>query len=447
MLAANMSLPAFAENNTDSADFDAYVQTEFEKTHIPGMSVQIVDKDSVLFAQTYGNCDSLDDGFIIGSLSKSFTAVCIMQLVEQGKLSLSDPISKYLSEENQESKTTVLQLLNQTSGIKTYDTVEKHSLSDVPVEFEYANVNYGLLGKIIENVSGEDYSTYIQKNVFDPLGMEQSFTSLEKAKSSGMTPGNRNYFGFFKESEYAYPDNSYTGWITVPAGYIISSTNDMGRYMQMYLNGGANILQKTSVDEMMFNSVNFEGGYKYGMGLGTTQSSSGGLMVVHGGNVENYTTYMIMMPEQNIALIAMFNGCDYFVANEMAVKLAINSLSKYRGVGEKTLDENTYRNSHLLINVIFLVLLIIAVLPLILFKRWRTKNVTESKKRGILLTCLIHAVLPSIILAIPVLISTPMAVVKGFVPDVFIILILSSGILYLTGLIKLICYIRGAKQK
>ena len=94
-----------------------YIESEFDKTHIPGMSVEIVDATQVLFAETYGNCETLEQPFIIGSISKSFTALAIMQLVEQGQIELTAPISNYLRDIDPDTKTTVKQLLNQTSGI------------------------------------------------------------------------------------------------------------------------------------------------------------------------------------------------------------------------------------------------------------------------------------------------------------------------------------------
>ena len=85
---------------TSSPDYDKIskqLADDVKKHHIPGMAVMVVDKDSVLFQETYGNCNSIDTPFIIGSMSKSFTAVAIMQLVEENKIDLNKPVSEYIN--------------------------------------------------------------------------------------------------------------------------------------------------------------------------------------------------------------------------------------------------------------------------------------------------------------------------------------------------------------
>lgn len=449
-----MTIPANAQNISGVSDntLGQYILSEFEKTHYPGMTVQIVDAKSILFTETYGNCSDLDAGFIIGSLSKSFTAVGIMQLVEQGKLNLSDPIENYLNEPKTGNKATVLQLLNHTSGIAPYDTMESYTTSNTPTESIYSNVNYGLLGKIIECVSGMNYGAYLQANIFEPLGMKHSFTSLEQAKIAGMMQGYRNYFGLMMEAEYPYPSARLIGWNTIPSTYVISSTNDIGRYMQMFLNNGAEVLKSNSIDEIYFNSVPFQDIYQYGMGLGTIRNKNGELLALHGGNTENYTTSMIIMPERGIAIIAMFNACDYFIANHMADTFTMNILNKFIGLETDDLNDTTYFGGHLLINVILFIVLLLSVFPLIRIKRWKTKHRDLMKKSSIVFASLLHVALPTfILLIIPIFLGFSISVIKGFIgfsPDLFIVLAASSSLLYFTGIVKLIWwFISKDKQK
>lgn len=105
------------------SDIDIYLQSCVENANIPSMSVTIVDKDKVLFSQSYGNCENCDTPFLLGSVSKSFTAVCIMQLVEQGKIDLNANISTYLPNATDGNKITVGQLLNHTSGLGEHQTL------------------------------------------------------------------------------------------------------------------------------------------------------------------------------------------------------------------------------------------------------------------------------------------------------------------------------------
>lgn len=91
------------------SDIDTYLQLCTENAHIPSMSVTIVDKDKVLFSQSYGKCENCDTPFLLGSVSKSFTAVCIMQLAEQGEIDLNADISAYLPNAADGGKITVSQ--------------------------------------------------------------------------------------------------------------------------------------------------------------------------------------------------------------------------------------------------------------------------------------------------------------------------------------------------
>lgn len=213
-----------------------------------------LDKDNVLFQETYGKCDNIDTPFIIGSMSKSFTALAIMQLVEEGKIHLDSPITEYIDTSEwfidcvNCHRITVRNLLNQTSGITTYQTFGKLKCTNSYGSHVYSNANYGLLGLIIEAVSGMTYEEYVTKNIFNPLGMEHSAASLEKSEENGLIDGYRNYFGIFAAGEPDYPGKITNGtWTNVPAGYLSSSASDMGKYLQMYLNGGEGIISEEYV--------------------------------------------------------------------------------------------------------------------------------------------------------------------------------------------------------
>ena len=120
---------SFSYAKSDLIDYesiDVQIAEDVKKYHIPGMAIMVVDKDDILFSNTYGNCRDIDTPFIIGSMSKSFTAIAIMQLVEDGKINLDDSISEYIYasewfvQASDCEKITVRNLLNHTSGITTY---------------------------------------------------------------------------------------------------------------------------------------------------------------------------------------------------------------------------------------------------------------------------------------------------------------------------------------
>lgn len=248
---------ASKKSPSDYEKISEQIAIDVEKYHIPGMAVIVVDKDTVPFQETYGNCDSIDTPFLIGSMSKSFTALAIMQLVEGGKLDLDNQISEYIDagkwfiDDTDSNNITIRNLLNQTSGITTYQTLGKLKKTNSYGSHIYANANYGLLGLIIEAVSGMTYEEYVSKNIFSPLGMNHSAASFKKSKKKGLINEYRNYFGIPIDGEPDYPDViAYGTWTNVPAGYLSSSISDMGRYLQMYLNDGENIISKESINSM-----------------------------------------------------------------------------------------------------------------------------------------------------------------------------------------------------
>ena len=432
------------ETPSQLAGLARYIEREFEKTHIPGMSVVIVDAEKVLLAESYGDCEGTDHPFVLGSLSKSFTAASVMQLAEQGKIDLSKPVAEYLPEVD--GGCTVKQLLNQTSGIGTYSTLEQYSSSDIPTDYEYSNVNYGLLGKMVEKVSGMEYGAYLQKHLFEPLGMERSFVSLEDARRNGLTEGYRNYFGFPRREAAAYPTGKISGWLNLPSAYVIASAADMGRYLQFYLNGGGSVLSSESTAAMMQDTVPVQEGYEYGMGWGVDRRS-GETIYTHGGNVEHYTTNMQILPERGLGIVVLFNACDYFVSNRLALRLAYNISYRLMGLETEDIEAADYAVSHLVIDLIFLAVLILCTLPLLLLKRWCRKHGSGLGKSGAAGLAVLHILLPTLILLVFPLFGLPTEVVRDFAPDVFLVRTAGSVLLYLTGLLKLAFLLRQYQKR
>lgn len=215
------------------------VLKDIKKFHIPGMAIIVVNKSDIIFKKKYGNCLNYNTPFIIGSMSKSFTALAIMQLVERGKLNLNDKISKYVDiskwfiDKNNIDKITIKNLLNHTSGITTYQTFGKLKITKLYGKYVYSNANYGLLGIIIENITKKTYEEYINENIFIPLNMNYSAASLEKSKKNGLINGYKNYFGIPIVSNVKYPfDIKQNTWTNVPAGYFIKYI----RYRKIFTN-------------------------------------------------------------------------------------------------------------------------------------------------------------------------------------------------------------------
>ncbi|MDE7294907.1 MAG: beta-lactamase family protein [Oscillospiraceae bacterium] len=433
-------------------EISAEIEKDIENYHIPGMAVIVVDPENVLFSKAYGNCPDTDTPFIIGSMSKSFTALSIMQLSEEGKINLNDPISEYidctglLKNPSEGDEITVYELLHHTSGLDTNHYYGTAQITDSRGSFVYSNIGYGLLGKIVEAVSGKTYEEYVTENIFAPLEMNRTAASLDKAKENGLIPGYRNYFGIFTEGEADYPDGTSPSETsapdsTVPAGYIAASANDMGKYLQMYLNGGngknSRIISPESIDAMFYDwvpqddtGINF-----YGSGWCYTEYY-GYPLLNHSGLVENYTSNMFIIPEKQIGIAVLVNMNDYFVDNNLLGNIILPLL----GEEKAALPKHAYTLFHLLLDLVYLLVIFSAIYPILSIKKWKNKVGSNGMR---VLDILRHGILPVFLLALPYILGSPLWLVWFFVKDLFIVLIGSSALLILTGIYKIIYRVKN----
>ena len=249
------------KSNIDISKIDEFMENEMERLNLPGASLAIVKGDQVEYLQGYGHADSNgtiitpQTPIVIGSVTKSFTALAIMQLVDQEKIRLEDPVQSYIpwfqvADKDQSKKITIHHLLNQTSGLSTYDgqvsisqgdqTLTEHVQSLVNIEltypvgeqYQYSNLNYSILGLVVEEVSNKSYKEYINEFIFKPLEMSNSFTDPKDDLNNTIAKGYQTVFGIKMQTE------QLTHQGTVPSGYIISSAEDMANYMIALVNQG-----------------------------------------------------------------------------------------------------------------------------------------------------------------------------------------------------------------
>jgi CubicO group peptidase (beta-lactamase class C family) len=180
-------------------------------------------------------------------------------------------------------------------------------------KWEYSNLNYNILGLIVEVASGEPYAGYIQKHIFDPLEMQHSYTSKATAQQDGLAVGYRHWLSL----PFPAPDMPVPAGC-LPSGQLISSAGDMAHYLIAHLNGGhygdVQILSEAGIDELHrgaaeFNMMDISAG-KYGMGwfdidTGQTKTFS------HGGNVPDFSAFMALVPEQKKGMVMLLNADPY----------------------------------------------------------------------------------------------------------------------------------------
>lgn len=440
----------FTENDSRFAQFEKYLTEINQAYHIPGMAFVLVTPEKTIFSKSFGQCNSLDQQFFIGSMSKSYTALCTMQLIEKGLIKIDDDISVYLPQYKFEKPVTVRSLLNHTSGFDTYMKLsdgKKLKLTDSYGKYEYANVNYDLLGKIIERVSGLSYEEYIAQNVFSPLGMKGSRGKASRLKDSPrLLQSNRNFFGFFKKGEADYPVEK--SWFHEPAGYIATTPNDHAEYLRMYLNdgcsaGGKQVIKKESIDSMWYENVSlgvsqYDAYYGRGWNL---MNYDGQVIVFHGGQVETGITYQFILPEEKVAVCFMINGNDEFGMNNLVDNAFWNSLKILKGEEPDAVNHASYFLIHGVLDLLYLLILALSVF--ILTRGLKARKVeqqsTAKKVLKISLSILGFIVWPVLLLTFTNLfIDTPLWVVKQFVPDLYGILIASSVLSVAGGVLKCI---------
>lgn len=423
---------------TDDGLYDkisAYLETCAENAHVPAMSVTIVDSDNVLLSKSYGGCENCDTPFVLGSVSKSFTAVCVMQLAERGKIDLNANIAAYLPGAAEGDRITVRQLLNHTSGLGEHQTLQNYRIVNKQGVHAYANVNYSLLGKIIEEVSGQSYGDFITENLFQPLGLSHTAATRGESEKNGLIEGYANYWGFHAKKNHQYP-SSERDWIMVPAGYISASTNDLGKYLQMYLNGGNGILSEQSVETMFYGDTVFvdaDTPYWYGYGWTMVKEPFSEPVLRHAGLVETGTSCVFILPERGLAVAVTANVNDYFVTNPLLDQMGWGVVSMLLGEEPVEIAGYTYALRHIGIDSLMLAVFAAAVMTL--RRAYRVKGRKEG--RAVWSLAALHFLSAGFLLAfVPVIFRTPLWVARDFAPDAFVTVIASSTLVFAGGIVK-----------
>jgi CubicO group peptidase (beta-lactamase class C family) len=332
------------------AAIERFVREEMAAQRIPGLALGVVRDDRIAYMRGFGKADESGRAvtpqtpFIIGSLSKSFTALAIMQLVEAGEVELDAPVQRYLpwfrvADEDASAQITVRHLLTHTSGLSTKtgrtfqgngDTsgaaleqaVRKLSSAELtaPVgeRHEYSTINYSVLGLIVQTVAGRSYESYVQTGILDPLQMRHSFTSEAAAEHQGLATGYHYWFGRPRAADLPYNRG------LVPAGFLISSAEDMTHYLIAELNGGryraASVLSPAGVDELQQPAVPTpKTDTSYGMGwfVGPVNAIPA---IHHQGETFNFHANAVLVPESRTGVIVLMNAqnsLDLFLNDRM----------------------------------------------------------------------------------------------------------------------------------
>jgi CubicO group peptidase (beta-lactamase class C family) len=324
------------QGETDFGAIDAYVTEQMNGLGIPGMALGIVQDGQIAHLGGFGVADSSGRAvmpqtpFYIGSVTKSFTALALMQLVEAGKIDLDAPVQTYLpwfelADKEASAKITVRNLLNQTSGISERDgnrdrTSQQgleeavHRLGSVSLTqpvgraYQYSNLNYNIAGLIVEMVSGQSYAEYVTEHIFEPLDMRHSYASRAAALADGLSEGHHYMFGHAFEVDGLQPPAH------LPSGYLIASAEDLTHYAIAQLNDGRHgdtaILSPQGIAELHAPAILIGGDRHYAMGwaVGSLDSIP---IVSHTGDVGNFSSAVLLMPERGSGFVLLANASGF----------------------------------------------------------------------------------------------------------------------------------------
>lgn len=336
----------------------------------PGAAVAVGHNGKIVFQKGYGLADiehhipvTADTKFRIGSISKQFTAVAILKLQEQGKLSVNDKLSKYYPDFPRGNEVTLRHLLTHTSGIHSYtdntwfmDRVTKpvkpeevvKEIAKAPFDFDpgkrwsYCNSGFFLLGCIVEKVSGEPYEQFLRKAFFEPLGMRNTGVHHSDQELKQVALG---YDGGPKRA--VNWDMSWAGG----AGALYSTVGDLCRWNEALFHG--KVLSAASL-EAAFKPVktsdnqedNPEAGYGYGWAI---DKFRGAPEISHGGGLNGFTSFLLRLPGKNFTVAVAVNGApmaspqslaqqttEVFLGTELqprprSIKLSADPLAKLVG--------------------------------------------------------------------------------------------------------------------
>ncbi|MES2864024.1 MAG: serine hydrolase [Bacteroidota bacterium] len=341
---------AFTQKTNDLqlfAEFDKLLSEQY-KTNETGATALVSRNGEVIYKKAFGMANlefnipmQVDNVFRIGSISKQFTAVAILQLMEQGKLNLQDDITKFIPDYPTHGyKITIEHLLTHTSGIQDYPSMKDYEdritldlkpteminhFKNQPMEFapgtkwKYNNSGYFLLGYIIEKVSGKTYPQYVEEIFFKPLGMNNSLYGSDSR--------------IIKNRAAGY-DKDFTGIINAPflsmtqpyaAGSLQSTIDDLFKWHQAV--HSYKLIKKETLDKA-FTKYKLADGketiYGYGWILGNVQENP---TIEHSGSINGFLTQSIYLPKEGL-FVAVFSNCNCNSPGVIGAKMAALALGK-----------------------------------------------------------------------------------------------------------------------
>jgi len=462
-----------AEHASDFSKLDAYIESEMQEANLPGLALGIVQGDQTVYLKGYGNTGTGADvtpqtPFLIGSTGKSFTALAIMQLVEDGRVELDAPVQRYIpwfrvTDNDDFASITVRHLLNHTSGISTAagleyvyedtgeDALERRvrSLADkelsqpVGAGFQYSNANYETLGLIVQVVSGQSYDEYIAEHILKPLNMNDSFLSPVAAREHGAADGHRFWFG--QPIPFEMPYNR----ALIPAGLWWSSAQDLTHYLIAQLNAGQyegmSLLSPAGIKLLHQPAVHTPENpiiaeEWYGMGWFIRKSNSL-TTISHAGSTPNFHANLVLIPEGQWGIVLLMNGENGLQPTRI-MGIAQGVTTRLTGHEPWQIGSNDFFFTLMTYILIAVALQMFGMLrSILLLRRWQRKPQQVPQRIARKVTLVPSSILNLTwaglcLLGLPTFAQSSLSALRFFIPDFGWVLTISGSIALVWAILR-----------
>lgn len=340
LILVGFCLTGCQDNESAEQKLDKYMAKITDDKNGPSISLMIIDNGNIAYQKSFGLANvetkehaSSSTNYRIASLTKMFTAACIVKLKEENKINYTDKVSKYLPDFPEYGKDiTILQLLEHTSGLMDYygepvkllnkQIDREHQLTDDDVyeivkklddtyfepgtEFLYSDTGYTVLGRVVAAVSGMSLSEYMTKEIFKPLHMDHTIAYDPLAKQE--IP-NRAFGSGRRGSKYIVNDQSYSSAVLADGG-VYSSLEDLYKWDNAITNGS--LFKDKIIQEAISSaeSLKPDGSYQYHFGWFFLKNENGFIEQCHEGNTQGFSTTYLRLPKLKKTLIVLSNKND-----------------------------------------------------------------------------------------------------------------------------------------
>lgn len=446
----------FAKQDIEST-LNTYVETFLEEHRIPGASIAIVHEGDLYYSHAWGVTGESEEKvttetpFTIGSISKSLTGLAIMKLIEDGTVGLDDPVQKYLSwftlhDKQAASQITIKHLLTQTSGLSTYsglsisdkeskdlDAIKKNVerlsndklIAEPGEKHQYSNANFAILAALIEEVTNQTYSEYMDRQIFSPLGMNHAAADTKMAYEKGYLTGYQSWFGIPRKSAVTYDNGG------APYGYITASATDMVQYLTLLSQHGTNFLSENTMNLYLTPYVQTGENRFYGLGVRISHPNSNKKMIWHSGSTPDSRSEVFYLPESDWGGVILTNK-SHILEEEALHYLKQGIIDILHGNEPIDVPTNTPTTQLILLGIVFL-LFILLIWLLVKVKSTNIRKRNTWRITGIVLLIVSIAIIPTLIYSV----GTPWHTISVFAADIALLTKILVVLLALTGLLSI----------